>query len=310
MGGWGSGRWPRTRDGLFEQVRRIDVRQLQREGVLRTGWTGAYSWTTDGKPSASVSLAFVDDVLLLGYEYRPRGAGEPITVERRVHIEWTPCNYGGRRSWFRCPACGHRMAHVFVADERIACRRCLNLRYASQTEGRVDRASRKARRIRARLGGGEDDRASAVEAAADALAHLRAAAARRGGGAAAVPGWHAGVAESLGAPRRLHWLTRCRALEAVMVRPIPQRRSPGRREHRGEARGNHADRRGRAVREVRDRPSGRDSHALWRTTSTTAAGTNYVAARLRAQSSSSSARMIASARGPEPSGNAILGFSL
>ena len=155
MGGWGSGRWPRTRDGLFEQVRRIDVRQLQREGVLRTGWTGAYSWTTDGKPSASVSLVFVDDVLLLGYEYRPRGAGEPITVERRVHIEWTPCNYGGRRSWFRCPACGHRMAHVFVADERIACRRCLNLRYASQTEGRVDLASRKARRTRARLGGGK-----------------------------------------------------------------------------------------------------------------------------------------------------------
>ncbi len=70
-----------------------------------------------------------------------------------VRIVRTPCNLGGRRAWFICPAvgCGRRVA-ILYGGGIFACRRCYQLAYASSREDAGDRATRRADRLRARLG--------------------------------------------------------------------------------------------------------------------------------------------------------------
>ena len=76
-------------------------------------------------------------------------------VEEPVELTWTPCNYGGKRPWFICPAtgCGRRVAVIYGAGRYFACRHCYDLTYASQQESIYERASRKSRNIIKRLGG-------------------------------------------------------------------------------------------------------------------------------------------------------------
>ena len=64
----------------------------------------------------------------------------------------TPCNYGGSRAWFRCPAvdCGRRVA-ILYGGTIFACRHCYRLAYSSQRENLDDRATRRADKIRDRL---------------------------------------------------------------------------------------------------------------------------------------------------------------
>ena len=68
-------------------------------------------------------------------------------------LDWTPCNLGGQRPWFRCPArgCGRRVA-ILYGGAIFACRHCYRLAYPSQRETADDRAARRADSIRERLG--------------------------------------------------------------------------------------------------------------------------------------------------------------
>jgi hypothetical protein len=119
MGGFGSGRqgWKAT----TSDMRTLDIRKLQRDGLLTPG------------------QAFV--VLQVG------------GVWQSVKCTWTPCNFGGRRAWFVCPAmgCGRRVA-ILYGGSIFACRHCYRLAYPSQRETDVDRAMRRADAIRRRLG--------------------------------------------------------------------------------------------------------------------------------------------------------------
>jgi len=50
-----------------------------------------------------------------------------------IPIERQPCNYGGFRSFFRCPLCQKRMRFLYFAEHSVfLCRKCLNLGYWSQ----------------------------------------------------------------------------------------------------------------------------------------------------------------------------------
>ena len=126
MGGFGSGRrWGRDKTS---DMRTLDIRKLQRGGLLTPG-------------QAFVVLQVRSD----------GGAGQPVGYA--VRLEWTPCNFGGRRAWFLCPArgCGRRVA-ILYGGSIFACRHCYRLAYPSQRETDVDRAMRRADTIRRRLG--------------------------------------------------------------------------------------------------------------------------------------------------------------
>jgi hypothetical protein len=153
MGGAGSGRrWGSGRD-TTNRFLRLDVRWLNRSGFLRPGRLGTVNWSRGGgEPSASIGLSAGADHVTLEYRQRS-GGGEWVAMRYPVRLDWTACHLGGRRPWFLCPAagCGRRVA-ILYGGAVFACRRCLRLAYACQSEDAASRAIRRADRLRDRLG--------------------------------------------------------------------------------------------------------------------------------------------------------------
>jgi hypothetical protein len=152
MGGPGSGnRWRYDAKSTTENFRTLDVRRWAREGMLGPGYSGGWQWTCNGETTASIQMRAEQGRVVLIYRRRS-GGGEWKDEQYPVRIVRTPCNFGGERAWFLCPAvgCGRRVA-VLYGGQIFACRRCHQLAYPSAREHAADRAARRADRIRARL---------------------------------------------------------------------------------------------------------------------------------------------------------------
>ena len=152
MGGRGSGRRYQGGKDITSDYRSLDVRRLQRDGLLAPGKAFSWTWTRDDKTVASIQLRTEANRLILDYRYRRRG-DDWQPMEYPVWLDWTDCTFGGRRAWFRCPAqgCGRRVAILYLAG-MFVCRHCLRLAYVCQRESADDRAARRADRIRVQLG--------------------------------------------------------------------------------------------------------------------------------------------------------------
>jgi hypothetical protein len=70
-----------------------------------------------------------------------------------VRLTWDEA-FGSERPWFECPICSQRCRHVYLRD-RIACRRCLKLDYASRHLRRQTPGVGRVERLRRKLGGCE-----------------------------------------------------------------------------------------------------------------------------------------------------------
>lgn len=153
MGGIGSGRHGHYgAQSTTEDSRPLDIRRLQRAGVLIPGQCFGWQWAVGGRGVASIQgQVEVDRVVLL---YRHRSGDEETwqDVEQPVRLDHTPCTYGGTRRWWICPSCGRRVAVLYGPGKLFACRHCHRLAYASQREAEDDRARRQAEKIRRRLG--------------------------------------------------------------------------------------------------------------------------------------------------------------
>jgi hypothetical protein len=158
MGGFGSGRPSGSGRANVEGCRSLDVNRLHREGCLGSGWSGIWQWTRDGQRVAWISLRAESDRLCLIYRVRI-GGGDWEDISESVRIVRVACRYGGARPYFICPgvvngkACGRRVARLYLLARYFVCRHCNRLSYASQSEGDLDRALRRANTIRQRLGG-------------------------------------------------------------------------------------------------------------------------------------------------------------
>ena len=156
MGGFNSGRHGGGR--CTDDMRPLDVRKINRAGLLTVGRSFSWQWTCNDEVTASISL-WVTDTDRVRLDYRNRSAdhsgGEWESMQYTVQLDWTPCALGGRRVWWRCPAvgCGRRVA-VLHGGRVFACRQCHQLAYRSQREASDDRATRRADTIRRRLGWG------------------------------------------------------------------------------------------------------------------------------------------------------------
>ena len=120
MGGFGSGRGQRGKDTTSD-MRALDIRRLQRDGLLIPRRAFGWHWTVNGKEVASIQMRTEADRVILNYRSRSNG-GEWQAMEYPVRLEWTGCNLGGRRA------------------------------YQCQRETDDDRAMRRADTIRRRLG--------------------------------------------------------------------------------------------------------------------------------------------------------------
>ena len=151
MGGFGSG--PR-RGGKYttSDLRALDIRRLQRDGLLIPGSFFNWQWSINGEKVADINIRIEADNVILNYRSRSN-VDEWQPIEYPVFLERTPCNLGGQRAWFLCPArgCGRRVAILF-GGSIFACRHCHELAYQCQRETEDDRAMRRAEKIRLRLG--------------------------------------------------------------------------------------------------------------------------------------------------------------
>ena len=159
MGGLGSGRPTGSGQRLaVEDCRSLDVNCLRRHGVLTNGWSGGWHWRRNNKSVASISVIGGRERILLMYRCRLRGE-DWEEVNEPIPIRWRACRFGGERPFFSCPgvvngkACGRAVLKLYSASRFYFCRHCYRLTYSSRSEDSVDRALRRANRIRHKLGG-------------------------------------------------------------------------------------------------------------------------------------------------------------
>lgn len=152
MGGMGSGRRYQGGKDTTGDMRALDIRRLQRDGLLTPGRTFRWNWLRNGETVASIQIRTEADRVTLNYRSRSNGA-EWQPMEYPVYLEWTSLHLGGWRPWFLCPArgCGRRVA-ILYGGAIFACRHCHRLAYECQRETDDDRAARRADTIRRRLG--------------------------------------------------------------------------------------------------------------------------------------------------------------
>ena len=151
MGGMGSGRRYQGGKSTTSDMRALDVRRLQRDGLLTPGRAFGWNWSRNGETIASIQMRTEEDRVILNYRSRSNG-DEWKAMEYPVRLEWTDCTLGGQRAWFLCPAqgCGRRVA-ILYGGSVFACRHCHKLNYQCQRETNDDRAARRADKIRERL---------------------------------------------------------------------------------------------------------------------------------------------------------------
>jgi hypothetical protein len=153
MGGSGSGRrWWFDANETTDDYRSIDVRRWKRWGRLEPGQVFAHRWLRNGEVCGSINVRIEPGRAILDYRHRS-GDTEWQQECYPVALATTPCHLGGERHWFHCPArgCGRRVA-ILYGGGIFACRHCRRLAYPSQRERVMDRAARRADRIRDRLG--------------------------------------------------------------------------------------------------------------------------------------------------------------
>jgi hypothetical protein len=74
-------------------------------------------------------------------------------ASQRIPVVWTRCHFGGGRPWFICVRCDRRVGKLYNTGARLACRKCLDLWYASQRRGAKSRSYLQALKLRLRLNG-------------------------------------------------------------------------------------------------------------------------------------------------------------
>lgn len=153
MGGFGSGRYPRRRSRsrylvADQQVERLDIRELHKDGLLMPDARGTITWYRGRTEVGSMGLYFDSCQLTLHLSY---STGQPpVAVREAVRLTFTTCHFGGDRPWFRCPRCRRRCAVLWGGD-RFLCRSCQGVTYASQNESASSKSIRRIHEIRATL---------------------------------------------------------------------------------------------------------------------------------------------------------------
>lgn len=156
MGGYGSGR-PATKQKV-EDYRSLDVNRFHKDGCLRTGWQGNWTWSRNGEQIASIGCRTDQDSITLDYKVRLNGKDWHQVIQT-VPITRTDCHFGGQRPYFLCSGvvngqhCGRRVGKLYAGGRYFLCRHCYRLAYDSQSEATYDRALRRANKARVALGG-------------------------------------------------------------------------------------------------------------------------------------------------------------
>ena len=150
MGGSGSGRRRRYAGRTTEMVLQLDIDVLRHRRLLQPGARGIVSWSRGGHKVGSINVHAGAD--LMSISYHRTGVDHADVIQQDVRIARNRTHFGGARCWFLCPGCARRCRLLYILDV-FKCRLCHQLKYEVQSESRAQRANRRARKIRRRLGG-------------------------------------------------------------------------------------------------------------------------------------------------------------
>jgi len=177
MGGWGSGRREYATTPTVEECRHLSVDAFT-DAVENPGHRGPIYWGDADDPEASIRAVLLSDdhlaalndgkrlktepaedapdtfqeldtaadgratAVYLDYTITDRRTDESRDVSYLVPLEYTDCNFGGVRPWFRCPpdagGCDRRVGKLYLPPRRYRylCRECYDLVYrSSRTSG-------------------------------------------------------------------------------------------------------------------------------------------------------------------------------
>jgi hypothetical protein len=152
------GRYAGSGRDTVEESRVIDISYLHRHHMLAPGYSSTLRWFRNEEQVAFINIRATGNAIVLSYRYRSGHGSDWQDVEQRVPLDWTECNYGGSRPWFRCDVsangvhCGRRVAKLYGHGRLFACRHCYDLAHESQRENWGFRAVRKAQKLRECLG--------------------------------------------------------------------------------------------------------------------------------------------------------------
>lgn len=131
-----------------EYFLRLDVRRWHRNGVLSSGYSGAWEWRDHETGQTRGSISYTVGAGTVSLRFSSGG----VPVCQSIVLTQTGCTFGGARPWFVCPVRGERVAVLFFRSGRFACRTCQRLCYASQSEDACGRAWRKQAKVERKLG--------------------------------------------------------------------------------------------------------------------------------------------------------------
>lgn len=156
LGGFGSGKYDRYgRKRACEEVKSIDIRELKRKNCLGKESYICLSWTFGRKSSGNISMKILGDRLNFLYSTIDNRSGGKQEFNYWINLDYTLCNYGGKRVWFLCPICYRRRALLYYGqDGYFKCRKCANLNYRSSQKRKdgIYRIDNKIESIRKKLG--------------------------------------------------------------------------------------------------------------------------------------------------------------
>lgn len=167
MGGYGSGRSKYATTPTVEECRTLAVNALT-DIVDYPGAEVIIRWGSEDNSGASinVSLEAPHDAdraqhIRLEYTVLDRRSGEERPQDYHVPLEYTECNFGGVRPWFRCPGiienehCDRRVGKLYQPplEDLFLCRHCYALGYrSSRTSGdELEQTELRYRRAYARI---------------------------------------------------------------------------------------------------------------------------------------------------------------
>jgi len=128
-----------------ELSNKLSISWLKKHGYLNIGQRyGGIRWSY-GLYNKGNSIGFIinienngDNYIRLQYMYSNPWMDKKESLDYKIKLISTPCNYGGKRYWFICPInekgiyCGRRVGTLFSIGKYFGCRHCGNIIYASQ----------------------------------------------------------------------------------------------------------------------------------------------------------------------------------
>lgn len=83
-------------------------------------------------------------------EYIDLKGTQNVSLNERVNLLTTPCNYGGERYWFQCPRCSKRVGVLYL-NNQFSCRTCQSLTYLVCNESNYAKIRRREAKLSDRL---------------------------------------------------------------------------------------------------------------------------------------------------------------